>query len=231
MRIQYGWNTSDSEHLIRVYRNSSTPKFPNNSLIQAFIFGDGSGNPFRFMLRDGSNQLEGSSWIPIDWIGWKLVTWNLATDPVIGWVNGNGSLNGNVYIDSFQLSYSEGSSSQGFIVFDDLRVAEIATAISNENLDDALTTNELPKQVVLQQNYPNPFNPSTSIRISLPEAQEISLLLYDMLGREVNVIAKGIHSAGEHSYRLNAAGLASGVYVYQLQTNSGVLSKKMTLIK
>ena len=58
MRIQYGWNTSDSEHLIRVYRNSSTPKFPNNSLIQAFIFGDGSGNPFRFMLRDGSNQLE-----------------------------------------------------------------------------------------------------------------------------------------------------------------------------
>ena len=86
------------------------------------------------------------------------MTWNLATDPVIGWVNGNGSLNGNVYIDSFQLGYSEGSSSQGFIVFDDLRVAEIATAISNENLDDALTTNELPKQVVLQQNYPNPFN-------------------------------------------------------------------------
>ena len=231
MRIQYGWNTSDSEHLIRVYRNSSTPKFANNSLLQVFIFGDGSGNPFRFMLRDGSNQLEGSSWIPIDWIGWKLVTWNLATDPIIGWVNGNGSLNGNVYIDSFQLSYSEGSSSQGFIVFDDLRVAELATAISNEDLNDALTTNDLPKQIVLQQNYPNPFNPSTSIRFSLPEAQELSLVLYDMLGREVDVIAQGIHSAGEHSYRLNAAGLASGVYIYQLQTNSGVLSKKMTLIK
>ena len=231
MRVQYGWNTSDSEHLIRVYRNSSSPTFSNNSLLQVFIFGDGSGNPFRFMLRDGNNQLEGSSWIPIDWIGWKLVTWNLATDPVVGWVNGNGSLNGNVYIDSFQLSYTQGNTNQGFIIFDDLRVAEVATAISNEDIDDALANNDLPNQIVLQQNYPNPFNPSTTIRFSLPEAQELSLVLYDMLGRHVDILARGQHAAGEHSYQLDASGLASGVYVYQLITKNGVLSKKMTLIK
>jgi N-acetylmuramoyl-L-alanine amidase len=231
MRVQYGWNTSDSEHLIRVYRNSSSPTFSNNSLLQVFIFGDGSGNPFRFMLRDGNNQLEGSSWIPIDWIGWKLVTWNLATDPVVGWVNGNGSLNGNVYIDSFQLSYTQGNTNQGFIIFDDLRVAEVATAISNEDIDDALANNDLPNQIVLQQNYPNPFNPSTTIRFSLPEAQELSLVLYDMLGRQVDILARGQHAAGEHSYQLDASGLASGVYVYQLITKNGVLSKKMTLIK
>ena len=231
MRVQYGWNTSDSEHLIRVYRNSSSPTFSNNSLLQVFIFGDGSGNPFRFMLRDGNNQLEGSSWIPIDWIGWKLVTWNLATDPVVGWVNGNGSLNGNVYIDSFQLSYTQGNTNQGFIIFDDLRVAEVATAISNEDIDDALANNDLPNQIVLQQNYPNPFNPSTTIRFSLQEAQELSLVLYDMLGRQVDILARGQHAAGEHSYQLDASGLASGVYVYQLITKNGVLSKKMTLIK
>ena len=231
MRVQYGWNTSDSEHLIRVYRNSSTPKFASNSLLQVFIFGDGSGNPFRFMLRDGNNQLEGSSWIPIDWIGWKLVTWNLATDPVVGWVNGNGSLSGNVYIDSFQLSYTQGNTNQGFIVFDDLRVAEVATAISNEGLDDALVNNDLPNRIVLQQNYPNPFNPSTSIRFSLPESQELSLVLYDMLGRQVDILASGKHAAGEHTYQFDASGLASGVYVYQLITKDGVLSKKMTLIK
>lgn len=231
MRVQYGWNTSDSEHLIRVYRNSSSPTFSNNSLLQVFIFGDGSGNPFRFMLRDGNNQLEGSSWIPIDWIGWKLVTWNLATDPVVDWVNGNGSLNGNVYIDSFQLSYTQGNTNQGFIIFDDLRVAEVATAISNEDIDDALANNDLPNQLVLQQNYPNPFNPSTTIRFSLPEAQELSLVLYDMLGRQVDILARGQHAAGEHSYQLDASGLASGVYVYQLITKNGVLSKKMTLIK
>lgn len=231
MRIQYGWNTSDSEHLIRVYRNSSSPKFTNNNLLQVFIFGDGSGNPFRFMLRDGNNQLEGSTWIPIDWIGWKLVTWNLATDPIVGWVNGNGNLNGNVYIDSFQLSYSEGNASQGFVLFDDLRVVEMATGISNENQNEVLVGDDMPNEIILQQNYPNPFNPSTNILFSLPEAQEVSLVLYDMLGRQVDILTQGWHLAGEHSYRLKAATLASGVYVYQLHTNSGVFSKKMTLIK
>ena len=52
-----------------------------------------------------------------------------------------------------------------------------------------------------------------------------------MLGRQVEILTQGWHLAGEHSYRFKAATLASGVYVYQLHTNSGVFSKKMTLIK
>ena len=92
-------------------------------------------------------------------------------------------------------------------------------------------SNDMPNEIILQQNYPNPFNPSTNISFSIPEAQKVSLILYDMLGRQIDVLTQGLHSAGEHSYRFNAAKLASGVYVYQLHTNSGVFSKKMTLIK
>ena len=107
----------------------------------------------------------------------------------------------------------------------------MATGISNEDQNEVLVGNDMPNEIILQQNYPNPFNPSTNISFSIPEAQKVSLILYDMLGRQIDVLTQGLHSAGEHSYRFNAAKLASGVYVYQLHTNSGVFSKKMTLIK
>jgi N-acetylmuramoyl-L-alanine amidase len=230
MRINYGWNTSESEHLIRVYRNSSSPNFGNSSLLQVYVFGDGSGNPFRFMLRDGNGQLEGSQWYNVDWIGWKLISWNLASDPIVGWVNGNGTLNGNVYIDSFQLSYTEGNSAEGFILFDDLRVATVATPIANEP-EEQNTSSDIPVTIELYQNYPNPFNPSTQVSFSLPESERVRLVVYDLLGREIEVLVQDILPAGHHQYTFNAANLASGVYLYQLESAKGVRTQKMTLIK
>lgn len=230
MRINYGWNTSESEHLIRVYRNSSSPKFSNTSLVQVYVFGDGSGNPFRFMLRDGNSQLEGSPWYTVDWIGWKLISWNLASDPIVSWVNGNGVLNGNVYIDSFQLSYAQGNTNTGFIIFDDLRVATIATPIANEPLDKTNLT-DLPSIIELFQNYPNPFNPSTHLSFSLPESEAVRLVIYDLLGREIEVLVQEKLPAGHHQYTFDASSLASGVYLYRLESSKGIHTKKMTLIK
>lgn len=117
MRINYGWRSSDSDHLIRVYRGSVTnPKFGNARILQSYVFGDGNGNKFRFVVRDGNGELEASEWYTVDWLGWKLISWDMANDPVVAWANGNGILNGTLYLDSYQLTYTPGQPSSGFIL-------------------------------------------------------------------------------------------------------------------
>ena len=90
---------------------------------------------------------------------------------------------------------------------------------------------ELPVSVALAQNYPNPFNPATSIRFELPEAQPVMLEVFDMSGRQIATLASGVHQAGSHEVKFDASDLSSGVYLYRLQTASGTLTRKFTLLK
>ena len=88
----------------------------------------------------------------------------------------------------------------------------------------------------LEQNSPNPFNPSTRIRFTLPSAQEVLLTVYDVSGRRVTTLVNGTQSAGEHTVQwdgLSDGGVpvATGVYVYELRSQAGVVSRKMTLLK
>ncbi|MEQ9308010.1 MAG: T9SS type A sorting domain-containing protein [Balneolaceae bacterium] len=83
----------------------------------------------------------------------------------------------------------------------------------------------------LSQNYPNPFNPNTIISVSLPFSQQIKLTVYDYLGREVQVLEEGRLPSGITPISFNATGLASGIYFYRLETEEGVITKKMTFIK
>lgn len=92
-------------------------------------------------------------------------------------------------------------------------------------------TDELPKALTLSQNYPNPFNPSTQIKFALPESQDVQLRVYDSMGRLVSTLVSGKMAAGSHQVSFDATRLASGVYIYQLQTGTQTLSKKMLLIK
>jgi hypothetical protein len=87
------------------------------------------------------------------------------------------------------------------------------------------------KQFALNQNYPNPFNPSTVIEYSLRDAGEVSLKVFDILGREVATLVSGRQSAGSYRATFNATNLSSGAYFYRLQTGSFVETKKMTLVK
>ncbi len=70
----------------------------------------------------------------------------------------------------------------------------------------------IPGEFLLAQNFPNPFNPTTEIRFDLPEAGNVSLVVYDVLGREVATLATGYREVGYHLAIWNAAGQASGVY-------------------
>jgi len=84
----------------------------------------------------------------------------------------------------------------------------------------------------LSQNYPNPFNPTTQIRFTIPEAQQVSLKVYDMAGRLVaNLVDNTGYSAGTHEVTFNANSLASGIYFYRFITESEIVTRKMTLMK
>jgi hypothetical protein len=84
---------------------------------------------------------------------------------------------------------------------------------------------------VLEQNHPNPFNPVTTIRFDLGQAGPARLTVVDLLGRQVAVLADGLLEAGEHAYSFNATNLASGVYIYRLETQESTLSRRMILTK
>jgi len=97
----------------------------------------------------------------------------------------------------------------------------------------------LPTEYTLYQNYPNPFNPTTTIKYDLPNTSEVSLIIYDILGRKVKELVNDKQQAGRYEVQFNASSLASGVYIYQLiaenpSTSSGqgfISAKKMILLK
>lgn len=89
----------------------------------------------------------------------------------------------------------------------------------------------LPSSVELDDAYPNPFNPATSIRFGLPEAQRVRVAIYDVVGRQIDVLADGVLSAGYHTLRFEASGLPSGLYLLRMDTPGQTLTRKLTLLK
>jgi hypothetical protein len=108
----------------------------------------------------------------------------------------------------------------------------------------AINPQPVVKESALSQNYPNPFNPKTGIRFSVPTqsgrdgqvsgVSDVSLIVYDVLGREVAVLVNERKAAGTYEVLFDGTGLASGVYIYRLtagQAESFVASRQMILAK
>ena len=103
---------------------------------------------------------------------------------------------------------------------------------SNEKVQPVSTESiELPETTQLQQNYPNPFNPSTAIEWDLFAPMRVRLEVFDAIGRSVGVLVDGMRPAGTNTFRFDADGLPSGLYVYRLQAGQATLTRKMTLIR
>ena len=83
----------------------------------------------------------------------------------------------------------------------------------------------------LYQNYPNPFNSATSISFTIPTLSFVSLIIYDLLGKEVAVIVSDVLSAGSYTKQWEASGISSGIYFYRLSVNSQIQTKKLILHK
>jgi hypothetical protein len=88
-----------------------------------------------------------------------------------------------------------------------------------------------PDSYNLAQNYPNPFNPVTTIKYSIPESGNVSLKVYDILGKEVATLVNEEKAQGVYSVIFDASNLSSGVYFYKLQAGSFVEIKKMMVLK
>ena len=91
--------------------------------------------------------------------------------------------------------------------------------------------NHLPVEFSLNQNYPNPFNASTTISYDLPNACEVEISIYDILGRRVAGFAQGYQKPGRYEIIWHAEEIPSGVYFYNLNTDGYKASRKMILLK
>ena len=150
----------------------------------------------------------------------------------IGFVEGHGNSNSpKEYSFSDKDLFAGGSNFQ-------YRLKQIDTDGQFE-YSDVVEVEIVPTQFELSQNYPNPFNPSTTIRFSLPQAAQIKLNLYNMIGEQIATLAEGMYETGNHKVTFNAANLPSGAYIYRIEssdpsTGSGqsfVQVKKMILMK
>ena len=107
--------------------------------------------------------------------------------------------------------------------------AEIATGVESDGP-------AVPTEFSLDQNYPNPFNPRTSIRFGVPNASDITINVYDIRGVHVRTLAQGQFAAGYHSVTWNGMNdngvqVANGTYMYRLETEAEVFTKKMVFLK
>ncbi len=236
--IDYGWNMASSTWLLRDYLFGGPPKavtFDKSKYLQVYLFGDNSGNLFRFAVDDrvpvaAAGNHEVSPWYKVNWYGWRLISWDMSSEAPGSWL-GDGQLDGTLAFDSIQLAYEPGANASGTLYFDDLRVAEFSAVGVEES---ALSQ---PQHFSLQQNYPNPFNPSTKIRYSVPEGMHgVTVRIFDLLGRPIRTLVDSRQAGGEYAIIWDGRGddgslAASGVYLYQIRIPSHVETKRMVLIK
>jgi N-acetylmuramoyl-L-alanine amidase len=236
--LKYVWAATAPDYLIREYLFGGAPRSvlfrKTGTILQVYLHGDGSGSEFRFAVDDSveafpagnATNHEVSRWIPIDWVGWRLVEWDLASDSLGSWL-GNGILEGDLRFDSFQIRKSPGgSASSGLLHFDQLQLATKAVVGVPAEEGGAV-----PETYVLEQNYPNPFNPTTTIRFSVPRAGDVTIRVYDLLGRGVGTVVQGVFQSGTYDARFDASGLASGTYFYRLEAPGMTLVRKMLVTK
>ncbi len=94
-----------------------------------------------------------------------------------------------------------------------------------------LDHSNLPNEFALYQSYPNPFNSRAIVRYDLPEATDVSLILYDTAGRTISELVNGYRTAGSYSVAINGSGIASGIYFYRIQAGTYNQIRKTILLK
>jgi hypothetical protein len=146
----------------------------------------------------------------------------------IGFVNGSGNSNSPKEYTYFDNNLTGGTKFQ-------YRLKQIDNN-GNFEYSNTIEVSTLPAKFELSQNYPNPFNPSTSIKYYIPKNSYVTLVVYDMLGREVISLVNEQESPGYHEVSWNGLdnkgeSVSSGIYVYKLTAGSFTQTKKMNLLK
>ncbi len=240
MRVDYAWDLAAPAWLIRTYLSGGAPKnvrFDGSWMLQVYVFGDGSGTLFRFCVDDrvpdyqAANH-EVSPWYVVDWVGWRLVTWDMSRDGTGTWL-GDGVLNGTLGFDSIQLSYEPGGAAQGSLIFDDLRVARPIGVSVQQPLPPVLSSRRV------LEGYPNPFNAVVTLQYEVPDLlqlQRVRVVMYDALGRKVKTIVDAPQAPGTYTVQWDGTdergqNVASGVYLCRLSTEKGAAATQVILAR
>ena len=128
-----------------------------------------------------------------------------------------------------QITMNTNLDSAKFGLVESRALENMATGASTQTL--ALENMDIITEYELAQNYPNPFNPTTVIGYTIPRDGPVSLKIFDVLGREVRTLVHESQTVGKYSVKFDGAGLASGIYFYQLRSGDFVSIKKMLLVK
>lgn len=179
-----------------------------------------------------------SFWIQMDngsWINWNEIaicsSWSWRT--VHNNANGNQIVNFNLSAGSHTLrvAYRErGTKIDRIRIYNyGLRKETASEEVEKEEVSS------MPNDFILAAAYPNPFNPTTNISYKLPEAGEVKLVIYDMMGQEVSTLVNEFQQSGSYMVTWNAANagrnLASGTYIARIQSGNLVKSIKLLLLK
>lgn len=124
----------------------------------------------------------------------------------------------------------------GLEQIDDVNIIDSLVARSVRWLTEGIVLDSpvegaVPTEYTLEQNYPNPFNPATTISYSIPKESQVSLVIYDIMGRQVAELVNGKQSAGSYNIQFDASSVASGTYFYKLTAGEFISVKKMVLLK
>jgi len=127
--------------------------------------------------------------------------------------------------------HSDGSVTYGGWNLDEVRLTGMSTVVTT-----AVAEERAPAKAVLQPGVPNPATPSTTLRFDLPERGDVDLSIFDVRGRRVRTLLRGVREAGRPAVRwdgLTDAGAPgpAGVYVCRLATPRGALSRKLVLVR
>ena len=110
-------------------------------------------------------------------------------------------------------------------------VSDVTWNYGNGTPSDVEQIEELANTFSLAQNYPNPFNPTTTIQYSIPKASNVTVKVYDVLGKEVATLVDQKLAAGVYNSKFDGANLSSGIYFYTLTADNFTATKKLMLVK
>jgi len=218
----------------------------NSRLSNTFYFGANSaGNPLPVELTSFSAAIKNNS---------ILLTWQTATEVnnygfeierqahpnpsqreglftsplwgawgAVGFVNGAGNSN-----STKEYSFTDKSATSGKYTY---RLKQIDNDGKYEYSKEVEVDLGTPTAFALEQNYPNPFNPTTSIQYSVVGSQNVTIKVFNVLGKEVAVLVSEKQEPGTYTVEFATTGLASGTYIYRMQAGEFVQTKKMVLLK
>ncbi len=205
---EFQFYNQDSSKLLSVYKETFTR--------------DNFGNPLTHIREDWKNN----SWTNISKIVYEYDIYGNATSALgYDWDNGSNNWIVAPLTSKFTLNlfYNNQSNMYHYYGTDVNITYQSFTDVKNE-ISGSFNFN-------LEQNYPNPFNPSTTIKFSIPTSGNVTLKVYDLLGKEVATLVNEELAAGVYTTNFNAENLSSGIYFYKLSTANYTASKKMLLIK